>query len=288
VSVAAAPTGGEPLLVAFVRDLAAPRAARSLESRLSEAGRFSLLAEMAAGTAHEINQPLSAIATYAQAARRILEREKPSARTLAEICTKIEDQALRAGGVLENLRKFVRRQEIRKEVLDVNRLVGDVLGVIEAEALVAGIAVTARLAETVPPVRANALQLQQVLLDVARNAIDAMRQEPQHDLGISIATSATDGGGASIAVTDHGPGVSRQLGDNIFHPFVTTKRDALGVGLAVGRTIVQCYGGSLTYHDNPAGGAVFVIELPPVEGAENGSAQPDGNDEQRRPVGLSR
>ena len=83
-----------------------------------------------------------------------------------------------------------------------------------------------------------------------------------------IHTERSNAGGVRIVVTDHGSGISRQLGDNIFHPFVTTKRDGLGVGLAISRTIIQSYGGSLTYRDNPAGGAIFVIELPPLEEAE--------------------
>jgi C4-dicarboxylate-specific signal transduction histidine kinase len=89
-----------------------------------------------------------------------------------------------------------------------------------------------------------------------------MRGTLAKDLGIEIATESAADGGVRIAVTDHGPGVSAQLGDNIFHPFVTTKRDGLGVGLAISRTIVQSCGGSLTYRDNPAGGAIFAVELP--------------------------
>jgi two-component system sensor kinase FixL len=112
---------------------------------------------------------------------------------------------------------------------------------------------------------ANAAQLQQVLLNLTRNAVDAMRDAIGKDRGIAIATERTEGGGVRLSVTDHGPGVSRQLGDNIFHPFVTTKREGLGVGLAISRTIVQSFGGSLSYRDNAQGGAIFVVELPPPE-----------------------
>jgi two-component system sensor kinase FixL len=102
-----------------------------------------------------------------------------------------------------------------------------------------------------------------VLLNLTRNSVDSMRGGLAKDRGIVVATSAGDKGSVRITVTDHGHGVPRQLGDNIFHPFVTTKRDGLGVGLAISRTIVQSCGGSLTYADNPAGGAVFTIDLPP-------------------------
>ena len=116
--------------VAIIRDLtakhAAEQSARSLELRLSQVGRFNLMGEMAAGIAHEINQPLSAIATYAQAAKRMMEREQPDMQTLLDICKKIDEQALRAGRVLENLRKFIRKQEIQSEPIDVNRAIVDV------------------------------------------------------------------------------------------------------------------------------------------------------------------
>ena len=255
--------------VAIIRDLSGQRAAeqraRSLELRLSQVGRFNLMGEMAAGIAHEINQPLSAIATYAQAAKRVLEREQPQMQQLIDVCKKIDDQALRAGRVLENLRKFIRKQEIRAEPIDVNQVVADVLNLIEADAHAEGIGVSTRYAQSLPAVRANAVQLQQVILNLTRNAVDAMRDAAAKDREISIATEGNANGGVKISVADHGPGVSRQLGDNVFHPFVTTKRDGLGVGLAISRTIIQSYGGSLSYCDNPEGGAIFVVELPPPE-----------------------
>src|SRR5262245_47524118 len=253
--------------VAIIRDLTAQRAAelsaRSLELRLSQVGRFNLMGEMAAGIAHEINQPLSAIATYAQAAKRILEHEQPDMPTLIDICKKIDDKAIRAGRVLENLRKFIRKQEIRSEPIDVNRTIVDVLNLIEADARAEGLRVAVQLEEGLPAVNANAVQLQQVVLNLTRNAVDAMRDATGgKERGIVIKTGRMERGGVRISVVDHGPGVSRQLGDNIFHPFVTTKRSGLGVGLAISRTIVQAYSGSLTYRDNPAGGAIFVVELP--------------------------
>ena len=252
--------------VAIIRDLTAQRAAeqsaRSLELRLSQVGRFNLMGEMAAGIAHEINQPLSAIATYAQAAKRIMDRDQPDMPALADICKKIDDQALRAGRVLENLRKFIRKQEIRPEPIDVNRAIVDVLNLIEADARAEGLRVAAELEEGLPAVNANAVQVQQVVLNLTRNAVDAMRDSGgQKERGIVIKTERTRAG-VRISVADHGPGVSRQLGDNIFHPFVTTKRSGLGVGLAISRTIVQSFGGSLTYRDNPAGGAIFDVDLP--------------------------
>ncbi len=266
LSVGEAKDVGGRRFVGILRDLSSERAAeqqtRSLEARLAHVGRFNLMGEMAAGIAHEINQPLSAIATYAQAAKRIMDHAQPNMATLREICTKIDDQARRAGQVIENLRKFIRKQEIKTQSLDVNRIVRDVLNLIEADAHAEGIPVRIEAAEGLPTVRADAVQLQQVLLNLTRNSVDAMRGGLAKDRGIIVTTQRNERGGVRITVTDHGHGVSRQLGDNIFHPFVTTKREGLGVGLAISRTIVQSYDGSLTYTDNPVGGAIFSIDLP--------------------------
>jgi two-component system sensor kinase FixL len=266
LSVGEAKEGGSRRFVGIIRDLSAQRAAeqrsRSLEQRLAHVGRFNLMGEMAAGIAHEINQPLSAIATYAQAGKRVLQTPNPDIAKLAEICGKIDDQARRAGQVIANIRKFIRKQDIDTQSLDVNRVVADVLTLIEADARSEGIAVHVDARDGLPPVRADAVQLQQVLLNLTRNSVDAMRGGVGEGRGIVITTEHGESGNVRITVTDHGHGVSPQLGDNIFHPFVTTKSDGLGVGLAISRTIVQSYGGSLTYTDNPAGGSVFTIELP--------------------------
>ena len=252
--------------VGILRDLteqrAAEQSARALELRLAHVGRFNLMGEMAAGIAHEINQPLGAIATYAQAGKRLMQRQPMDLATLTDICTKIDDQARRASQVIENLRKFIRKQEIQTQSLDVNRVIGDIWNLVEADARAEGIPVRMEAGEGLPKVRADAVQLQQVLLNLTRNAVDAMRGGLGKDRGITVATADAERGGVRITVTDHGHGVSRQLGDDIFHPFVTTKRDGLGVGLAISKTIVQSCQGSLTYSDNPRGGATFSVELP--------------------------
>jgi two-component system sensor kinase FixL len=269
LAVGEAVEGGKRRFVGIVRDLSAERAmeqsARALELKLAHVGRFNLMGEMAAGIAHEINQPLSAIATYAQAGKRVLQRANPDVGMLTDICGKIDDQARRAGEVIANLRKFIRKQEIETQPLDVNRVLDGVANLIDVDAHSEGIPVRVEVGDDLPDVRADAVQLQQVLLNLTRNAVDAMRGGLRRERGIVIKTERGDGGGVRISVTDHGPGVSRELGDGIFHPFVTTKRDGLGVGLAISKTIVQSYGGTLSYAENPAGGAVFTVELPPAE-----------------------
>jgi two-component system sensor kinase FixL len=272
LSVGEAISGDRRRFVAIIRDLTAQREAekhaRSLENRLAHVDRFNLMGEMAAGIAHEINQPLSAIATYAQAARRVLQRTPVNTQSLDDICAKIDAQARRAGQVIENVRKFIRRQEDRSEPIDVNEVISDVRDLMEADAHAAGVPIALEQGGDLPRVRADAIQLQQVLLNLTRNAVDAMRDGPERRRGIIVATERTEDGGVRVSVTDHGPGVAKSLGEHIFHPFVTTKSTGLGVGLAISRTIVQAFGGTLAYEDNPAGGAVFTVELPPAREGE--------------------
>jgi len=270
LSVGEAKSGDRRRFVAIIRDLSEQRQAeqhaRSLELRLAQVDRVNLMDEMAAGIAHEINQPLSAIATYAQTARRLLERQPTNVAALSGIAEKIDAQARRAGQVIENVRKFIRRQESVTETLDVNQVLADARDLMEADAHAAGIRLEVRYAEDLPPVRADAVQLQQVLLNLTRNAVDAMRDGPGRHRGIIVETCRTPDGGVRVSVTDHGPGVTKSLGENIFDPFVTTKDTGLGVGLAISRTIAQASGGKLEYGDNPEGGAVFSLELPAADG----------------------
>jgi two-component system sensor kinase FixL len=264
--------------VGIIRDLSSERGAeqraRSLELRLAHVDRFNLMGEMAAGIAHEINQPLAAIAAYAQAAKRIVQREPADMSLLDEVCGKIDEQARRAGQVIANLRKFIRKQEIATQPLDLNKVIAGVLNLIEADAHAEGIPVRLDCADELPAVRGDAVQLQQVLLNLTRNAVDAMRQGPQKQRGIAIGTRLGPDATIRLTVADHGHGVSRQLGENIFHPFVSTKREGLGVGLAISRTIVQSYGGSLSYADNPEGGTVFTVALPPAGDDDPQPSQP--------------
>lgn len=252
--------------IGVIRDLTAAKAAedegRKLKDRLAEVDRFSLMGEMAAGLAHEINQPLSAIATYAQAGERFMAQESVDMDALEETFQKISDQALRAGQIIQNLRSFVSKQKVREDRLAINEVVDNVLNLIEADARAEGITVTTEYAPDIPPIRGDAVQLQQVLLNLTRNAVDSMRGGIQKAEGIRIRTGRIDHATVRVIVIDHGHGVSPQLAASVFHPFVTTKREGLGVGLAVSRTIVQAHGGELDYRPNPEGGSIFGFSLP--------------------------
>jgi C4-dicarboxylate-specific signal transduction histidine kinase len=144
----------------------------------------------------------------------------------------------------------------------VNRVIADVRNLIEADARAEGIGTVVHYADGLPAVHGDALQLQQVLLNLTRNAVDAMCGGPHTRGDIVVATGLARDRRVRITVTDKGPGVSKTLGENIFHPFVTTKGDGLGIGLAISRSIVQAYGGTLSFSDNPDGGTIFTIDLP--------------------------
>lgn len=265
LSVGEAASGAHRRFVGIIRDLSKERAAekerRSLEDRLAHVGRFSLMGEMAAGIAHEINQPLSAISTYAQAATRLMKLEKQDSEALAEACAAIAKQAQRAGQVIENLRNFIRKRDIEHRLIDVNRTVRDVLPLVEVDARTAGVPLDTDFAENLPQIMGDTVQLQQVLLNLTRNAVDAMRDAPQRTGGIRIGTRRV-GDRVEISVTDAGEGVSPKLGDAIFDPFVTTKKDGLGVGLAISRTIIGAHDGTLSFRRNPLGGTIFSMSLP--------------------------
>ena len=238
--------------------------ARQVQDRLTHVGRFSVMGEMAAGLAHEINQPLSAIVTYAQAGKRLMARVDEIPDDLGDICEKISEQAARAGQVIKNLRSFVSKQEVRKDVLDINRTVAEIKTLIDADARAEGIIVTLLVEQNLPPVLGDAVQLQQVIINLTRNAVDSMKAGIRKQEGIEIRTACNDGK-VHLSVVDHGYGVSPQLADSIFHPFVTTKGEGLGVGLAISRTIIQAHGGELSYRANPNGGSIFGFSLPILE-----------------------
>ena len=259
--------------VGILRDLSAQHAAAEeqhvLETQLADVGRFSLMGEMAAGIAHEINQPLSAIGTYAQAARRLLDNEELDQESLAKACHGIGDQVQRAGEVIANLRNFIGNQEVKKEILNLNEVIQGAMSLIIADAKSAGIAIKTQCAAGLPPIEGNAIQLQQVLLNLTHNAVDAMRGSVAANKVMSIATMRSSNSELQFRVSDRGPGVSQHLAAGIFNPFVTTKREGLGVGLAISQTIVQAHLGELKYEDNPGGGAVFIVSLPVYHGQRN-------------------
>jgi two-component system sensor kinase FixL len=266
LSVGESKTSSQHRFVGIIRDLTEEHAAEferhALETRLEQVSRLSLLGEMAAGIAHEINQPLTAIANYSEAAHRFLERGDADAGMLRSACDGIAEQVQRAGDVITNLRDFVRRRKIERKKLDLAKLIDGVMVLIEADAAHEGVAVETDFAGALPEISGNAVQLQQVLLNLTRNAVDAMGGGMRREKSLTLATGSSGDGKVEIRVSDRGPGVSASLEEAIFHPFFTTKAEGLGIGLAISRSIVDAHGGELRYEPRDGGGATFIISLP--------------------------
>lgn len=257
---------GKPLLmVAQIEDRSrqqqAEKEVRQHRERLAHVGRISLMGEMAAGLAHEINQPLSAIGNYAQASKRILQ-EGGDTGEATEALDKISMQALRAGEVIRRLRSMIRKRDSEPAIVDVNELVSDTLELVEVDARANNVRLRLELTPSLPAVRCDVIQIQQVLLNLVRNGIDAMLTASGERPHITIRTMASGERAVEIAVADAGFGVSPDVAQRLFTPFYTTKRDGLGLGLSISRGIVEAHGGELGHRANAPHGTIFFFTLP--------------------------
>ena len=238
--------------------------AEARESRLREelahAGRVAIAGELATSLAHEVNQPLAAIVTNAQAGQRYLARDGFSRADLDEILGDIAQQGRRASEVIRRLREFLRKHESLRVHLDVNQVVRDTLPLLRREIEEHGVRTTLELEENLPGVLADAVQLQQVVVNLVKNSCEALTRHPQPRL-IEIRTSSYDGR-VRMDVCDNGPGLAPQVAARLFQPYVTTKADGMGLGLAICRSIVEAHGGRLAAEPRAQGGMCFQLDLP--------------------------
>jgi two-component system sensor kinase FixL len=258
--------GTPELIIAQVEDLTAEiqalEAERQHQDRLTHVARLSTLGEMTAGIAHEINQPLTAISMYAQSSVRMLEAGIPKPERLREALEKLSAQSLRAGAVIDRVQRLVRKQQSTFEEVRVNDLIGDILRLAESDARVNDTQISLHLADDLPPVNADPIQIQQVLLNLIRNGIDAMRSIGCcHGSLLTITTRRLDDA-VEVSVADRGTGVAPELTETIFTPFTTTKSNGMGIGLTMCRSIIDAHGGQLNYRNNPDHGATFYFQLP--------------------------
>lgn len=258
--------------VGIIRDITRRRdtelalAAREAESRearerLTQVARVATLGEMASAIAHEINQPLTAISTYAQACRRMRERGLDEPGLIDETLGMITEQALRAGDVVRRIRGFVSHRESARERHDLNAVLATVLtlGAIDADSH--RVAIVTDFAADLPQVLVDPVQIQQVCLNLIRNAVDAMGGLPEAARVLTITTRADDEA-VEACFADRGPGLAAELRAHLFQPFHTTKAEGMGMGLSISNSLVAAHGGELSYADAPAGGAVFTMRLP--------------------------
>ncbi len=268
LSVGEIPTDDQPRFVGIIRDITERKRSEEeihkTRERLSQFGRLSTLGEMAASLAHELNQPLTAIATYTEACQRLIESGKSDDDEILATLKKCNSQAQRAGEVIRRLRQFVKKRELGRREVSCDDLIRDVAALAEVDARDNGIPLTIDLAEGLPKIMVDTVQIQQVVLNLIRNGIDAMMDMDQHDEGISVSVSEFETDQVKIVVTDHGSGITKEAEEKIFQPFFTTKPSGMGLGLAICQSIIESHGGVLSFTKDPSGGTTFYFTLPVI------------------------
>lgn len=233
-----------------------------LQSELAHVARLSAMGQMSAAIAHELNQPLTAIVNYLSAAQRMLAAQELTPQKQASVLEAMEKasaQTLRAGSIIQHLREFVEKREAEKGREDLNAVVEEAIALGFIGAADSNVKVKRELTSAPLPVRINRIQVQQVLLNLIRNGIEAMRQSPRRVITL---TTGQDGNSAFVTIRDTGPGLPSEVLGKLFQPFVTTKEKGMGIGLTICQSIMEAHGGSIQLPFNNQGGAVFRIRLP--------------------------
>ncbi len=261
-------TGGRRLFTGMVRDISDRRKAEEkARLRLHDAAhtaRLLELGEMTSGIAHEVNQPLAAIVSFAGACLRMLESGGDNAEVLRDALEQIAAQGERAGQIIQRLRQFARKGALERRPFDINKAIEEVLALIRHDLHRHGVSVKLELDEALPKVRADEVQIEQVLLNLARNAVEAMEDLSVEERRLTFCTRPGARGELEIQVqvSDTGIGLPADALERVFETFYTTKSGGVGVGLAISRSIIDAHGGRLMAGSNPGGGAVFTFTLP--------------------------
>ena len=252
--------------VVVFRDIAeqkqAEEDARQHQAELARVARLSTLGEMASGIAHELNQPLTAISTNAQASIRLLESNHPEINVCLDVMERIAKQADRAGEIIRQLRRFVRKEPLERSTVDINTLVSAVVVLIRPELRRANVKLNLDLDSRLPGIAVQPIQIEQVILNLARNATEALSEVSVNDRNLTIRTSRLSTDRIQLTVKDTGPGLKPELIDHLFDPFVTTKPDGMGLGLSISYGIIEAHGGKLSSTSPTEGGAEFTFYLP--------------------------
>jgi two-component system, LuxR family, sensor kinase FixL len=262
---------GAEYYTVVIRDITSRRKAeaqaRKHQAELAHVARVSLAGEMAAGLAHELSQPLTAITAYARGCLRMLAGPVPEPALLHEGLGEVVQQSERAGDVLDRLREFVRGGEYRRVLTEVKPLISAAVSLTRMDAEQQAVEVATRIEPGLPAVLADRIQIEQVLLNLLRNAMDAMEGAHTERRSIVVTARRKSRHAIEIAVADTGPGIAGEVSEAIFEPFVTTKSRGMGMGLSISHSIIESHGGSLRVTPNLPSGAIFVFDLP-TAGAE--------------------
>lgn len=241
-----------------------------LHSRIVQVSRLATIGEMSSGIAHELNQPLTAIANYAQACDRLLGQPDADREEVRAALREIATEAVRAGDILRRLRGLAQSQVTKRLPTDINSIVEEIRDLILAEARVHGATVQFELGSALSHVLIDTGQIQHVILNLVRNGLEALDNEAPSSRTLRVRTEATEEGDVEVAICDTGPGISPEALGRLFDPFFSTKSDGTGLGLAISHTVVRAHGGSLRYRSDVPRGACFTVRLPAEERKERG------------------
>ncbi|HYM43259.1 MAG TPA: ATP-binding protein [Steroidobacteraceae bacterium] len=245
-------TAGEP----------APDPLAVLHGRLQNVSRMATIGEMAAGVAHELNQPLTAIANYAHACERLLARPGTDPNELREALRQISQQTTRAADIIRRLRTLARSRQAEHIPIEVNSLVEELQELMRTDASLHGVELSLDLAPGLPKVAADPGEIQQVILNFLRNSLEALSAQPSASPMVAISTVSASNHAVELSVCDNGPGLSATMTKRVFDPFFSTKENGTGLGLAISSTIARAHGGTVGYRPNKPAGACFYIVLP--------------------------
>jgi C4-dicarboxylate-specific signal transduction histidine kinase len=238
---------------------------RELQTELAHASRVSMMGQLTASIAHEVAQPLAAAGTDASAGLRWLKADPPNVDEISQALERVVRDVDRGSAVVTRIRAMVKRAPEMLEDTSLNDAIEDVLTIAHTEVTKHGVQLRRELAPDLPPVKADRVQIQQVLLNLVVNAIDAMSEVTDGNRELVLGTEALRSGEVCVSVRDTGPGIDPAAIDTIFQPFHTTKEQGLGIGLSICRSIVESQGGKLWAGDNAPRGAVFQFTLPAAE-----------------------
>ena len=268
-------SGGRRFFTGFIRDLSERQQTEArlqeLQTELIHISRLSAMGEMASALAHELNQPLSAIANYMMGSRRLLEGQTDeTSRLVRDAMDKAGEQSLRAGQIIRRLRDFVARGESDKRVESLTKLIEEASALALVGIKEHGVRVIFRLDPSIDRVIADRVQIQQVILNLIRNAIEAMEGLPRRELVIT--TGPGDDGMVTISIADTGSGLAPEILPKLFEPFISTKANGMGVGLSISRTIIEAHGGTISARPNEGGGTIFRLTLRSLKNGEDDDA----------------
>jgi signal transduction histidine kinase len=230
--------------------------------RLEATAKLVAVGEVASMLAHQINQPLSAVVNYNKSCLRRLRSGKWEPGVLEEIMEHASEEAARAGAIIQRVREFVRKREPSRSPIDANPMVEDTLSLMRGEAAEHEIDLVFEPASDLPKVDADRVMVEQVIMNLIRNGIEAMRDTPAANRELRVLTAMNDAQFVRISVRDCGHGISADFAQNLFQPFFTTRREGMGLGLSICRSIVEFHDGSLWASANPGGGSSFHFTLP--------------------------